>query len=178
MPTCKGCNVEYLVGTLFCKECGIALFDPIIKIENTQIIPVSASLNGQHANNSLFANATNPEARNRVLVVIPSSGREIGFELQRDIRIGRIDHKKEQQPDLDLTDDKGIECGVSRDHALLKKSEQDLVLVDLGSTNGTHLNGKSLSPNEPYQIHNGDAIRFGSLLVRVFFEAESLIFED
>jgi pSer/pThr/pTyr-binding forkhead associated (FHA) protein len=73
-------------------------------------------------------------------------------------------------PELDLTKDRGSDFGVSRLHASIQASNRGVVLIDLGSTNGTLLNNYRLPPDLPYPLHNGDEIRFGRLLVHVFFE--------
>ena len=49
-------------------------------------------------------------------------------------------------PDLDLAPFGAAEQGVSRRHAVIRRGEDTLTLVDLGSTNGTHLNGQRLDP--------------------------------
>lgn len=52
---------------------------------------------------------------------------------------------------------------ISRLHARIDKSGDDLILSDLNSTNGLYLNGIRLTPNETRSIEVGDEIRFGSL---------------
>jgi hypothetical protein len=58
--------------------------------------------------------------------------------------------------DLCLTD-----LSVSRMHALLVRREDGWVLSDLGSHNGTRLNGWLV--REPVQVHAGDRVEFGSM---------------
>ena len=58
--------------------------------------------------------------------------------------------------DLCLTD-----LSVSRTHALLIRREDGWVLSDLGSHNGTRLNGWLV--REPVQVHAGDRVEFGSM---------------
>jgi hypothetical protein len=58
--------------------------------------------------------------------------------------------------DLCLTD-----LSVSRMHALLIRREDGWVLSDLGSHNGTRLNGWLV--REPVQVHAGDRVEFGSM---------------
>jgi signal transduction histidine kinase len=53
--------------------------------------------------------------------------------------------------------------GVSRRHALLRPTESKLYLIDLGSTNGTWINGHSIGVNMPYSLSNGDVVRLGRL---------------
>ncbi|HUS94378.1 MAG TPA: FHA domain-containing protein [Patescibacteria group bacterium] len=89
--------------------------------------------------------------------------------MDKTIRVGRSDYTRDIDPELDLTEDQGMEYGVSREHALLQPGNLDISLIDLGSTNGTHLNSRRLPPNEPYPLGDGDTIKFGQLLVQVFF---------
>ena len=60
--------------------------------------------------------------------------------------------------------------GVSRLHASLRIENNSVLLTDLGSTNGTYLNGRRLSPNTSYVLHSGDTILFGRLQTRVSFD--------
>lgn len=59
--------------------------------------------------------------------------------------------------DLCLTD-----LSVSRMHALLTRREDGWVLSDLGSQNGTRLNGWLV--REPVPVHAGDRVEFGSMV--------------
>jgi EAL domain-containing protein (putative c-di-GMP-specific phosphodiesterase class I) len=54
---------------------------------------------------------------------------------------------------------------VSREHAELTAIEQGLLLRDLGSTNGTYVNGTRI--NQPCTVHHGDLIQFGQMVFRV-----------
>ena len=58
--------------------------------------------------------------------------------------------------DLCLTD-----LSVSRMHALLVRCEDGWVLSDLGSHNGTRVNGWLV--REPVEVHAGDRVEFGSM---------------
>ncbi len=51
---------------------------------------------------------------------------------------------------------------VSRVHARFERKGTELVLQDLGSSNGTAVNGKPIQ-EEPVAVHAGDRVRFGSL---------------
>src|SRR5689334_9919231 len=51
---------------------------------------------------------------------------------------------------------------VSSHHAQLRRQGQGYEIVDLGSSNGTFVNGQRLSPNAPYRLSSGDQIRVGS----------------
>jgi hypothetical protein len=54
------------------------------------------------------------------------------------------------------------EQGVSRFHARLEPSPQGWLLTDLGSTNGTYVNGQRLPGHEAYLLQSGDRVTIGS----------------
>ncbi len=68
-------------------------------------------------------------------------------------------------PDIDLAVIKGSEL-VSRKHArfILDGNTGELFVVDVGSTNGTFVNGKKLKPEEKVKLNRGDEIIFGKTL--------------
>lgn len=62
---------------------------------------------------------------------------------------------------------------VSRQHAQLAPAtwgphgEQVILVTDLGSKNGTFVNGKAIAPGEPVRAIEGDVVMFGSLCFTV-----------
>src|SRR5580658_9376203 len=58
---------------------------------------------------------------------------------------------------------------VSRRHATITRKADGFELADLGSTNGTFINGRRLT--EPVALKSGDQIKFGS--VRFAFNPQS-----
>jgi pSer/pThr/pTyr-binding forkhead associated (FHA) protein len=42
--------------------------------------------------------------------------------------------------------------------------------MDLGSYNGTYVNGVKLSADQPYPLESSDEIRLGRLIVRVYYK--------
>ena len=60
---------------------------------------------------------------------------------------------------------------VSRSHARMEwVSEENYVLRDLQSKNGTAVNGRMLDPDEEMQLHDGDEIQFADLIFRYIIE--------
>ncbi|MCI0398077.1 MAG: FHA domain-containing protein [Chloroflexi bacterium] len=168
MIRCRECGSAEPEGALFCSECGNPLVES--KNQSTAQLPFSDNLTDPLPPSLLGQDLGAITDARKVMFVIPSSGRRVTLELLEEIRVGRADPTKSVIPELDLTDDKGAEFGVSRMHASIQISNRGVVLVDLGSTNGTLLNNYRLPPDLPYPLHNGDEIRFGRLLVHVFFE--------
>jgi len=167
---CRDCGATQLAGALFCSECGRSLL--AVQDQNTAQLPFSDTLHEPLPPSLLGQDYGLPKQTKRLIFVIPSSGRRVSVPAVKEIRVGRSDPIKELVPELDLTDDEGTEHGVSRLHASIQNSNRGLVLIDLGSTNGTLLNNYRLPPDLPYPLHSGDEIRFGRLLVHVFFEQE------
>jgi pSer/pThr/pTyr-binding forkhead associated (FHA) protein len=111
-----------------------------------------------------------PEKPKQILFVIPGSRRRIELKLKHQIRIGRADPQANITPELDLTQDQGIENGISRLHATIQLAKQGVILMDLDSTNGTTLNKTRLPAQKPFLLKSGDEIKFGDLLVHIFFD--------
>lgn len=62
---------------------------------------------------------------------------------------------------------------VSKSHALLQPGEAGYTISDMGSRNGTLLNGKSLVPRQPRPINDGDIILFAPGVTAEFLEPRS-----
>jgi pSer/pThr/pTyr-binding forkhead associated (FHA) protein len=75
-------------------------------------------------------------------------------------------------PHLDLYEHFATAQGISRRHALLRPTETDLFLVDLGSTNGTFLNQRRLPPRVAHKINDEDLITFANLHFKIMFVSQ------
>jgi pSer/pThr/pTyr-binding forkhead associated (FHA) protein len=76
-------------------------------------------------------------------------------------RIGRRDPRQNHYPELDLAEyDRGI---ASRHHATIQRDGDYYTLVDLGSTNGTMVNGVLVPPRQPQRLRQGDRIKVGEV---------------
>ena len=70
--------------------------------------------------------------------------------------------------DADITISHG---GVSKRHARIQFQDEHMLVEDLGSTNGTHLNGKAIDCSI---VHVGDLLQFGNALYRVGRRGDSV----
>lgn len=68
--------------------------------------------------------------------------------------------------DADMADVPLPENGVSRLHLRLELNENGLAAVDLGSTNGSFLNSRPLTPSYGYPLADGDTLTLGTLNLR------------
>lgn len=147
MISCEECEAQLLPGTLFCKECGFFLLKKETEIERNA-----------------------PHKTQKIYFLIAGSQRQGELDATERIWIGRADPDNQFWPQLDLTGDGGVEMGVSRRHALIRKEEGALVLIDQRSVNGTWIGQERLVPDQPYSLSHAAEIRFGRLAVQLFLE--------
>jgi len=89
----------------------------------------------------------------------------IALDINGEIALGRGEETSDSVSLL--TNDEAEQLGVSRRHAMLRPTDTQLYLLDMGSTNGTRLNGNSIGVNMPYSLANGDVIALGRLEMSV-----------
>lgn len=58
---------------------------------------------------------------------------------------------------------------VSRQHARLHIEDSALYITDLGSTNGTYVNGELLEPLKPHRLKRDDHLNLGAISMQVVF---------
>jgi len=61
---------------------------------------------------------------------------------------------------------------ISRTHAYLARRDGGYVIEDVGSTNGTFVNGKRIAPGQAHTLRPGDTIRIGP--IKFIFEPDTL----
>jgi pSer/pThr/pTyr-binding forkhead associated (FHA) protein len=87
-----------------------------------------------------------------------------------EVLIGRsVEGDEQHRVDLDLTPQGGYQNGVSRRHARISKQDGALYIADLGSTNGTRINGSQLTPSREYRLRDGDEVEFARVRTIVRF---------
>jgi DNA-binding response OmpR family regulator len=65
------------------------------------------------------------------------------------------------------------ERAVSRLHARIERRNQGFLLIDLGSRNGTHVNGQEI--NQPYLLQDGDEVQIAMRVKLAFVGAEATV---
>ena len=166
MIKCPFCQTPHVDGTLFCSECGTYLLED----DKRGTDPLGTSEIGWIGDNPEEANQTAPFHGTGPLSIrlrIGDKKRELETPLNKAIHLGRLDPASDVFPEIDLSEDGGLEKGVSRRHARILKREGTVVVEDLGSINGTFINGKRLAPYLPEPLNTGDSLQIGRLLIDV-----------
>lgn len=168
MITCRECKAQNIEGALFCSECGgfILGFEP----NSTAVLPFSSTGHRLPPARLETQDLETTQGVQKITIVIPSNRQRLQLEFEGEMRIGRSDPETGLFPELDLTNFEGADRGVSRLHATIQATNQGIVLTDLNSTNGTLLNLYRLPPQKSFLVRNGDEVRFGDLLIHIFFD--------
>ena len=170
MITCPVCRIAYVENTLFCSECGLYL----LKSEEMGTDPLEAAQVQWLGDNDGSPPRDQGELNSgpravRLHISYGDQERELEVPMTKPIRLGRMDPLQDIYPEVDLTESLAMEYGVSREHARIFRRGDIIVVEDLGSTNGTLLNGERLAPFLPQILEDGDQLQLGKLLIDVYF---------
>jgi ribosomal protein L32 len=190
-PNCKHVN---RAGVLLCENCGTNLrtgertkigtenFASGSQQEHDTLAPVKSDIEG------LSSASNQPSLTNDQLRAVQTAGTAefaddmiLRLEVEgaptpilvypsSETIIGRRDPVTSTIPDVDLTAYAGYRMGVSRQHATLRLQNKILDIRDLGSSNGTFVNGIRLSAHQPHPLHDGDELALGKMVLKVFFQ--------
>ena len=89
------------------------------------------------------------------------------IEIVDSISLGRLDVHAGINPTIDLTAYNGGLLGVSRFHAIISLINKQFHIKDMGSTNGTRINGVQIVAYRHIPFKSGDALRLGHLNILV-----------
>jgi FHA domain len=159
-PMCPNCGHPHRLGELICPVCGLLLArgGTTQQINLSEIPERKKPRHGQafveHSKSICFEVA----------------GQHLSVPLKSAVVLGRgSDISDDAQPDLDLGPYNAHKYGVSRRHARIRYEGFMTYISDLGSSNGTWLNGQRLVVNKERLLRNGDELQLGQLRIRVKF---------
>jgi pSer/pThr/pTyr-binding forkhead associated (FHA) protein len=98
---------------------------------------------------------------NELALFFPNYSEPFRIEVDDSITIGRADHETKSYPSLDLGPYQAAQLGVSRFHAEIKLIGGRYHIKDMGSRNGTKVNGQKIQPFILVAFNKGDEIRLG-----------------
>jgi pSer/pThr/pTyr-binding forkhead associated (FHA) protein len=103
------------------------------------------------------------EAEDIYWLIVANGRRRIALPGEGELILGRFDPSLDKPLDVDLTFEDQQTLSVSRRHARVSVQQGRHLLEDLGSSNGTTVNGAALAPGQAHPLAPGDRIKLGEL---------------
>lgn len=161
--TCSNCGRQNKAADVFCPACGHLLEG------------IAGAFDTKHFNDETELLSDEYYAPDSTLVL-----RVRDFDYQYSVRpqgqphemiIGRSAGHSAMMPDVDMSECGGADMGVSRLHMSIRYNPDDntIQIYDLGSANGSFINGQKLHPREVRVLRHRDELRLGRMVVQVQF---------
>jgi hypothetical protein len=169
MITCPNCKHKEMPGALFCSKCATQL---VIAAEEstTSVIETAVIDNFQGEAIPPFPPPPADAADSIAALHILSEGTIIHIRGRNVFTLGRSTKGQTILPDIDLNAYQAYEAGVSRLHANINVSGSTVTIQDLGSANGTRLNGERIEPHEEHVLNHGDILTFGQFKIQILIK--------
>mgnify|MGYP005861603671 CR=1 FL=1 len=168
MITCPQCQYQNPTGALICEGCGALLLSSQEPPGTTR----SLGLDERPPTSEMGIRGTKTFPIDAQLIIdVGDMSERQALRIDEEVIMGRVDHHTDFLPDVNLSRFGAWEKGVSRLHAAIRRRGDALVLVDLGSTNGTFLNDERLAPRQAQQLRDGDRIRLGLCEMVIYYES-------
>lgn len=161
MIVCPDCQHENVTGAVFCAECGAPLDSDLL----------SKSITDDLITKELSRKAPRPEPAapltSWISLHFMNSGKVLPLTSKNEFILGRLTDDSLILPDIDLTPYRASASGVSRLHAVVKRRENKVLVMDLSSSNGTYINGRRIPPDVEEPLRHGDIIMLGALQIQI-----------
>ncbi len=172
MIVCANCQHPNMAGALFCSECG----KPLVSAGSPRGHEIETGKMHEVRMQKPEAPAKPPAAppplalNDWATLHLLDTGQMLPLTERHEFTLGRISEGQPIMPDIDLSPYQAYARGVSRLHAVLKREANRVFLMDLGSSNGTYVNGKRLTPNVDHALANGDVVALGKLKIQILLK--------
>lgn len=167
---CPNCGTLNPPLSIHCKKCQFNMRDvksaeqTLLVPEETQDIPMQSPTRRAYFPKN---------KRLQFYVEQAEKNLDISFENDNHMILGRGAPESHVMR-IDLAPYGAASYGVSRRHVRLIRMPAILIVEDLGTLNGTYINGEKLSSGHAYVLCHGDTLRLGGLSLRIsFVEAEN-----
>ena len=162
---CPRCGAYSAPHETHCPECGYPIAPPTPPMKTGPLTRPPFTLAFERQGEATF------DARMTAILQFLPSAACLSLPLLRPLILGRGEPPDLEEEYIDLTEMNALQHGVSRCHCRLFRRGDQLVAVDLGSTNGSYLNSEPMLPHREYIIAHGDKLILGSLHLTVAFNA-------
>ena len=140
---CPNCNHNNRMGVLICENCGRSIFDNIFG-STLKMKPQERPAQQVQAITSVGTHHLKTDTA--IIMHIADAPTPIKFNPKTPLVLGRVNSRNPRRPDIDLSAYRAFEKGVSCHHATVQRQDDQLIIADMGSTNGTCVNGDRLNP--------------------------------
>jgi hypothetical protein len=164
MIICSNCQYKNVSGAVFCAECGAQL-------DGVETL-VTQAITDEQIEEELKKRAARPEpvsapSNSWISLHLMDSGKILPLASRNEFTLGRLSEGQPIMPDIDLTPYQAYASGVSRLHAVVKRDNNRVAVMDLGSSNGTYVNGRRLNPHTEETLSHGDIVALGKLKIQI-----------
>ncbi len=157
LSRCPNCKLIYAQGDLVCTHCGMPF------VTRTTLKKATGAEPGLTSHDETLTRELKP-------ITLYCGSKHWNVAFTRSMTLGRTSAVPgDPQPDVDLTEFGAADKGVSRQHARILRKRDLMYVEDLGSSNGTFLNGLPLMRNSLRVLRSGDEVQLGTLKLRVAF---------
>jgi pSer/pThr/pTyr-binding forkhead associated (FHA) protein len=161
---CPACGAAAIPGEAFCDNCGAALLPSYSYAPMQTPAPVQSPAQAPQASAQYGGYAQAVAQRAASLVVTnPPPPATLSIPNLPELIVGRSDPQSNSYPDVDLGPYGGLDLGVSRRHFRLSRNGDQFYLEDLGSVNGTVVNGQRVTSHNLHPLRSGDHIALGKM---------------
>ena len=166
------CNESNVLEAVVCRNCGAALDDPFIdpgfKTKRTDTPTVSNSIRDWPVDEA----ATTDHG---IAIYIEGEFKPAYVDSRGEFVIGRRAEPTLELPEdlLDLSPLGGYAQGLSRRHAVIRRSEDGYKIMELGSVNGNWLTDERMVPHKYYLLASNSHLRLGSMRLFVLYRPQA-----
>lgn len=166
MISCKVCNNQEFHGVLFCGQCGSQIAFISDKKVDTLVYPTQ--IRGLEMD---ITDTIPKKLLEEKTFLLYSFERKEVIEIpdQVEFTIGRFVEGQVITPDVDLNQYEAYDKGISRLHATIRvNTKKNIVhVIDLGSANGSSVNGYEIPANSEVPLNHGDVLTLGKFNMKV-----------
>lgn len=163
---CPDCGHHNRVGVQACENCGADLYEALLEMVSTKQLSKADTREIEEVEGGASSPTSNP-----LVAYISNDKNPLAIERVPDVIVGRIDPSTpDDEVGVDLSAYDAQELGVSRQHLRLFAAQNPPRVMDMGSYNGTFINGEKVIPNQEYTLKSGDELRLGRLTMRLYFK--------
>jgi hypothetical protein len=156
-----------MAGALFCAECGTQLIGRE-ELATQIIMDNDIKMESKQSKEDKYQSFNVNEAWGSLHLV--DTGQVLPLSIKNEFTLGRVSEGQPIMPDIDFSPYQAYASGVSRLHSVLKRTGERVIYMDLGSANGSYINGARLAPNVEHSLQHGDVIALGKLRIQILFK--------